>query len=491
MSNKLPKMIRAGFGQLQIILWALTIIILGVQYGAYYYIVGIMWGSATSDEWLPELIVSSTIILILAALLSLLLSLIGARTRRRAVQANNAELRDLRAANNRARSLQAMASTLTATLSFERVMDVALDVCGMALEEMDIPTRSFVGAVYLYDHDELVPVASRRFVQRDYEKNLSGSSGLVAEALENAEAAVTDKPNHDPELNSIVAFQNCRAAVCLPLRAGFQIYGVMILATEAAAKFNQEHLDLFKSVSDQAVMALQNAQLYQKLELEKQRIIEADEEARRELARDLHDGPTQSVAAIAMRINFIRSLMPKDPRQAYNELKKVEDLAKQTSKEIRGMLFALRPLVLEDKGLGAAIETVMQKIRESDNLNLRLVGGEYGDLLGEQAQGTVFYIIEEALGNARKYSEANLIEVRLWREGGLFVARVRDDGKGFDTTAVNSNYSSRGSLGMVNMRERAERLDGSVQVESTPGQGATITLVVPLDKHGKKSAEAA
>jgi signal transduction histidine kinase len=490
MSNKLPKMIRAGFGQLQIILWALTILILGAQYGAYYYIVGIMWGSP-SNEWLPELIVSSIIILLLAVLLSLLIYLVGLRTRRKTIQANNAELRDLRAANNRARSLQAMASTLTATLSFERVMDVALDVCGMALEEMDIPARSFVGAVYLYDQDELVPVASRRFVQRDYEKNLSGGSGLVAEALENAEAAVTDKPNHDPELKSIVAFQNCHMAACLPLRAGFQIYGVMILATEAAAKFSQEHLDLFKSVADQAVMALQNAQLYQKLELEKQRIIEADEEARRELARDLHDGPTQSVAAIAMRINFIRSLMPKDPRQAYNELKKVEDLAKQTSKEIRGMLFALRPLVLEDKGLGAAIETVMQKIRESDNLNLRLVGGEYGDLLNEQAQGTVFYIIEEALGNARKYSEANLIEVRLWREGNLFVARVRDDGKGFDTTAVNSNYSSRGSLGMVNMRERAERLDGSVQVESTPGQGTIITLVVPLDKHGKKSAEAA
>jgi signal transduction histidine kinase len=258
----------------------------------------------------------------------------------------------------------------------------------------------------------------------------------------------------------------------------------MLLGTEKKTTFSEAHLDLFTSVADQSVIALQNAQLYQRLQAEKQRIIDADEEARKELARDLHDGPTQSIAAIAMRINFIRSLMRKDPRQAFLELKKVEDLAKDTSREIRAMLFALRPLVLETQGLSAAIEMAMNKIRESDGLSLRLVGGEYGDLLNDQAQGLVFYIIEEALGNARKYSKAKLIEVRLWQEEDLFVARIQDDGEGFDIQSVNANYSTRGSLGMVNMRERAERIDGSLKVESSPGNGATITLVVPLDKHG-------
>jgi signal transduction histidine kinase len=176
--------------------------------------------------------------------------------------------------------------------------------------------------------------------------------------------------------------------------------------------------------------------------------------------------------------------MAKDPRQAFIELKKVEELAKDTSREIRAMLFSLRSLVLETQGLSAAIEMAMNKIRESDGLTLRLVGGEYGDLLSDQAQGVVFYIIEEAMGNARKYSKANLIEVRLWQEDELFVARVQDDGVGFDIQSVNSNYSSRGSLGMVNMRERAERIDGSLKVESAPGRGTKITLVVPLDKHG-------
>jgi signal transduction histidine kinase len=114
-----------------------------------------------------------------------------------------------------------------------------------------------------------------------------------------------------------------------------------------------------------------------------------------------------------------------------------------------------------------------------------LIGSEHGSLLSKQAQGVVFAIVEEALNNARKYAQATLIEVRFWQEDNLFVASVHDNGVGFDTTSVERDYSSRGSLGMVNMHERAERIDGSLSVESPPQAGTTVTLVVPLDKHGR------
>jgi signal transduction histidine kinase len=192
------------------------------------------------------------------------------------------------------------------------------------------------------------------------------------------------------------------------------------------------------------------------------------------------------VAAIAMHINFIRSLLIKNPRQALEELEKVERLAKDTSKEIRGMLFTLRPLILESDGLAAAIETLMDKLRENDKMNVRLLGADAADLISGQAQGITFSIIEEAIGNARKYSDAKLVEVKLWKEDDLFVAQIEDDGVGFDVENVVSNYSSRGSLGLVNMRERAARIDGSLKIESEPGQGTVITLIIPLDKHGNQ-----
>ena len=120
---------------------------------------------------------------------------------------------------------------------------------------------------------------------------------------------------------------------------------------------------------------------------------------------------------------------------------------------------------------------------EGDGIEMRLIGAENGNLLDKPAQVVVFAILEEALNNARKYAKATVIEVRFWQTEGLFVAAVRDNGVGFDTYDINRDYSTRGSLGMVNMRERAERIDGSLRVESSPDSGTTVTLVVPLDKH--------
>ena len=116
---------------------------------------------------------------------------------------------------------------------------------------------------------------------------------------------------------------------------------------------------------------------------------------------------------------------------------------------------------------------------------MRLTGGDTGDLLNPQAQGVLFHIIEEAIGNARKHAQASSVDVRLWNEDGLVVTRIQDDGVGFDVDDVMTGYSSRGSLGMLNMRERAETIDGSIQVNSSPGKGTAITVVVPLDKQGQ------
>ncbi|WP_420641733.1 histidine kinase [Candidatus Leptofilum sp.] len=483
MSKNLAAKIKREFRRLNGFIVAIFLLLIIVLVATFFVVYSIIFGSTTLD-WLPAMAIGGLTLLLGLVLAYAVIDRSSDRIQRTTSQLVDAELHDLRAANNRAKSLQSMASVMRATLSFERVVEEALDVCSLAIEEMGIPRQSLVGAVFLFNGEDLEPVATRRFTAVDFEKQLQGKRGIVGAALTQAEPVTTDHPRQDPELRQFIAFHQCLTAACIPLRAGFQIFGAIVIGSDTAVKFDNEHFELFNGVADQAVIALQNAQLYQRLEAEKQRIIEADEEARKELARDLHDGPTQTIAAIAMRINFIRSLLSRDPEQALGELEKVEELAKQTSKEIRGMLFTLRPLVLETQGLGAAVETVIARIKETDGLNIHLIGGDHGELLNEQAQSVVFSIVEEALGNARKYSRASKIQVRFWQEDNLFVALVQDNGVGFDVQAVNQDYSSRGSLGMVNMRERADRIDGSLRLESAPGHGTSVTLVVPLDKHG-------
>lgn len=481
MTEKLSKRLGKEFRRLYWLLIGMLLLVIIVEAGFLYLLT--RTAQAPLTQWLPTIVSANVIGVGLIVLFLLLLSTLRSRVTDQAQASLQEELHELRAANKRSRSLHSMASTLRATLSFERVVEAALEVCSMALEELGVSANALVGAVLLYESDRLRPVASRSFLPHDLDQQIDGTDGIIALALSEAEPVVTDRPGEDPELKKLLAFQECETAVCVPLRAGFQIFGAMIIGVRESVEFRQAHLDLFNSVGDHAVIALQNAKLYQDLKAEKQRIIEADEDARKELARDLHDGPTQSVAAIAMRVNFIRSLISRDPDQAVAELDKVERLARQTSQEIRGMLFTLRPLVLETEGLAAAIEAVISRIDQAHGLPIRLIGGETGELLDEHAQSIVFSIVEEALSNARKYSEANLVEVRLWREEDLFVAQVKDDGVGFDIQSVNANYSSRGSLGMVNMRERAERVDGSVKIDSAPGKGTTVTLVIPLEKN--------
>ncbi|HET7009898.1 MAG TPA: sensor histidine kinase, partial [Anaerolineales bacterium] len=262
---------------------------------------------------------------------------------------------------------------------------------------------------------------------------------------------------------------------------GMDVFGALLFAHPMVDTFTPDRLELLEAVSSQAISALQNARLYGDLVAEKERITEIHEEARKKLARDLHDGPTQSISAIAMRVNFARRLMERDPRAAADELFKIEELARRTTKEIRQMLFTLRPLALESQGLVSALEQLAGKMRETYSQGVRVEaqadvaeGIEMGKL------GVIFSIAEEAVNNARKHARADEIRVKLWREGELLRMDIEDDGVGFDVAAMEASYESRGSLGMVNLHERAELVSGVMRVRSSPGRGTCVSLTMPL-----------
>ena len=215
-------------------------------------------------------------------------------------------------------------------------------------------------------------------------------------------------------------------------------------------------------------------------------MMEVHEEARKKLARDLHDGPTQSVAAMAMRINLARRMTEKNPQGAAEELVKVEELAHRTSKEIRHMLFTLRPLILESQGLGAALQAMAEKMRETYTQNVIVnVDARMADQLEMGKQGVIFYIIEEAVNNARKHANAANIWVRLGQlEPGIALLEIADDGIGFDVEAMNKAYDQRSnsSLGMVNLRERTELVNGRLNIDSALGKGTRVQVYIPLSE---------
>jgi signal transduction histidine kinase len=213
---------------------------------------------------------------------------------------------------------------------------------------------------------------------------------------------------------------------------------------------------------------------------EKERIVEIEDNARRKLASDLHDGPTQNVSILATRINLCIKLIEKKPEELPKELAKIEEIARRASTEMRQILFLWRPLVLESHGLGLALQQLAQKMEEThgQRVQVRIVGDvEY--LLDKNQQVVVFHIVEEAVNNARKHANAALVGVSISRRHDTAVLQIADNGFGFDASSTLQG-GGRNSLGMVNMRERAELIEGSFNVDSAPGRGTVITVIIPL-----------
>ena len=395
---------------------------------------------------------------------------------------------------DRLRAIYNMSSALTSTLSYKRVLDTALDLSANALQvdagdpnQANVQTDTgFTSAVLLFKGHELVVGSARRFTQADMRATFPAKEGILAKIIEEGEPVVTDKLANDPELGRVVGLMQCNSVYCLPMRSGYNVYGAIIFGHPTPGYFTRERCDVLGIVGRQAVIAIQNASLYQDLSDEKERMVEVQEEARKKLARDLHDGPTQSVAAIAMRVSLARRMIDRDPKSAADELEKIEDLARRTTKEIRHMLFTLRPLVLESQGLAAALQANADKMKETYGQEVIIqVDENLASQLEMGKSGVIFYIVEEAVNNARKHARAAQIIVRLNplpKHSEIAFLEITDNGIGFDVEEVNKTYDKRGSLGMVNLRERTELVNGILNIQSAPGKGSKIQVFIPLSE---------
>jgi signal transduction histidine kinase len=371
-------------------------------------------------------------------------------------------------------------------------LDSALDLSVNALHVEDtepnqetVPAdMGFSSAVLLFQGEELVVGSARRFTQTDLRATFPAKEGVLAKVIEGGEPLVTGNLSTDPELSRVVGLAQCNSVYCLPMRSGYNIYGAMIFGHITPGYFNRERCDILGIVGRQAIIAIQNARLYQDLADEKERMVEIQEETRKKLARDLHDGPTQSIAAIAMRVSLARRMIERDPVAALDELAKIEDLARRTTKEIRHMLFTLRPLVLESQGLTAALQANAEKMKETYNQDISIqVDEKLVSLIEMGKSGVIFYIVEEALNNARKHAKASLIKVRLNplpKHSEIAFLEISDNGVGFDVAEMNKSYDKRGSLGMVNLRERTELVNGVLNIQSELGKGTQVQVFIPL-----------
>lgn len=377
---------------------------------------------------------------------------------------------------------QEIARSLSSELNLEPLLQMIL---ASAVRVMD----ATAGSLILLDRatNELVFEVIEGGGGAALEKTrMPADKGIAGWVATHGEPLIVDDVNRDERYYRNIAEDHAfttDSILCVPMITRGQVIGVLqLLNKRGGMRFSLADQELLSALAAQSAIAIENARLYQSLREERDRILAVEEEVRHRLARDLHDGPAQMLAAVIMSANFIETAMRHGATdQALKELSEMVPIAEKALHQVRTLLFDLRPVILETQGLIPALESYASRLRDHEKLNVVLsVNGEFGRL-SHKAELAVFSVVQEAITNARKHAQASRIDIEVTpTDDDQLLVRVHDDGVGFDVSNVMTRYEERGSLGMLNMKERADIVGGDFSIASQPGHGTTVTLRLPL-----------
>ena len=211
------------------------------------------------------------------------------------------------------------------------------------------------------------------------------------------------------------------------------------------------------------------------------RLVNAQEEERRNLARELHDEVGQSLSAIVMEAGNLE--LAEKPEEVRERGQSIAAIAGKTLNVVRDLALLLRPSMLDDFGLVPALNWHAKEMGKRTRLNIRIAAGDDCDDLPEEHKTCVYRLVQEALNNAARHAGARSLQVSVRNAGDRVLFSVQDDGSGFDKRTVRG-------LGLLGMEERVRRLGGSLRIESQPGQGTRISAELPLSSDTRKEVHA-
>lgn len=217
------------------------------------------------------------------------------------------------------------------------------------------------------------------------------------------------------------------------------------------------------------------------------RIIMAQEEERKRIARDIHDGPAQSLSNVIIKTELCERLIDKDLAEAKKELVSLREIVRESTKEVRRIIYNLRPMSLDDLGFSAVIQKYLEGFQEETGVTTDFVIESDEKIKDSLRNLFVFRITQELLNNVRKHSEASQVEVTLNINTKEISLEVRDNGVGFpireESTDLrefyNLNNRSMGGLGLQNIQERVKLLNGKITFESKENMGTKVQCIIP------------
>jgi signal transduction histidine kinase len=248
-----------------------------------------------------------------------------------------------------------------------------------------------------------------------------------------------------------------------------ELLGAFSVATPPNDPMTMARGRLVRDLASQAGLVLRNVRLVEELRAGQRRIVAAQDEARRRLERNIHDGAQQQLVALSVKLRLAESLVAKDPAKAEAMLADIGKETQSALEDLRDLARGIYPPLLADKGLAAALEAQMRRSLVPVELDTDGIGR-----YPQEVEAALYFTVLETLQNVAKYAEASSARIELAELDGELAFLISDDGRGFDPAATAHG------TGLQGIADRLAALDGAVEIDSRPGGGTTVSGRIPV-----------
>ncbi len=399
--------------------------------------------------------------------------------------------RRLQRRNRELEMLNAVVQAVTAPLNLDETLEKALDQV-LAVADSD------VGWICLLEADG----SCKAFVGRQGLCWPTDAKGGVSQCLRDCVCHRLQQTGEIVVINSLrggcpllhVQTESGRPVlghVSIPLKTKSRIVGQLNIAFSNEANIRQLDLELLQAVGPQLGVAIENARLWEEVQQKEalragllKKVVLAQEEERRRIARELHDEMGQVLTSLLIGLKVTEgAVVSPEAKAVHGELKAT---VTRLFDSMHNLALELRPALLDDLGLVPALANYVRKWPALSGVQIDFAAtGMTGLRLPREIETTLYRVVQEALTNVVRHAQAQRASVLLERRGNSVVAIVEDNGRGFDVAEFRSKEATRQRLGLYGLEERASLIGGQFTVESTVGHGTTVYVEVPLSGEGE------
>ena len=385
-------------------------------------------------------------------------------------------------------ALNRISSATSGLWDLDAILNIALDTV------LEIINATTGGILLLHGQTRKLSYRVYRGLSAKYveQMEMSLGEGVAGKVAETGEPIVLENISGDPRAAhpDLVNTEGLGGFISVPLKAKDRVLGVMNIASHVPGKFSADDMFLLNSIGYQLGTAIEQARLYQRLERGKERYqtllqhaLTAQEEERKRIARELHDETSQAITSLTLNLQAAITKAETDgieDTDFIGRLRKIQSLAVHTQNEISKLMKELRPTLLDELGLPAAISRYAKDSLESLGTKVFTEFEGVEERLPTEVEVTLFRIAQGTVGNILEHAEAKNVSIRLECGTNECVLEVKDDGKGFDVNKITRVDKGGRGAGLFTMKERARLVGGACKIRSEPGKGTKIAVKIPL-----------